>query len=77
MTAEGDLTNPADVRQELHLTGGTLFGIEVHDSALVLRPMDTIPDEDMWAYQPEHLRRVERARAELRAGLVRSWLPDE
>ena len=77
MTTRGHLTIPAEVCEELGVQGATLFEIEVRDGALVLRPSEQIPEEDLWAYRPEHLRQVERARADVRAGLVRSWLPDE
>jgi len=36
----------------------------VRDGALVLRPAVVIPREDAWAYTPEHLKKVERARQE-------------
>ncbi len=36
----------------------------MRDGALVLRPAVVIPREDAWAYTPEHLKKVERARQE-------------
>lgn len=69
MTTQGRLTIPAGVRRELHLEGETHFEIEIRDGALVLRPAELIPGEDLWAYRPGHVRRVGQARAELR----RAW----
>jgi hypothetical protein len=36
----------------------------VRDGTLVLRPAVIIPRDDAWAYTPEHLKRVARARQE-------------
>lgn len=77
MMAEGNLTIPADVRQAPRLAGGPPFEIEACDGVLELCPIDIISDKDLWAYRPEHLHRVERARAEMHACLVRSWPSDK
>jgi bifunctional DNA-binding transcriptional regulator/antitoxin component of YhaV-PrlF toxin-antitoxin module len=71
MNNQGRLTVPAAARQALRLEGPTQFELEVTDDALILRPAIVIPREDAWAYTPEHLRRVERARQEAREGRTR------
>lgn len=62
MDAEGRLTLPVAARRALAVEGAASFTLEVAENALILRPADAIPDEDAWAYTPEHLARVERAR---------------
>ena len=68
MSAQGRLTVPVEARRQLHLDGKIKFEIEVIDGKLVLSPAS--PDEDAWAYTPEHLALVERAREDGRAGRV-------
>ena len=43
----------------------------MREDALVLRLAVVIPREDAWAYTPEHLELVERARRDAREGRVR------
>ncbi len=64
MNGEGRITIPAAARRQLGLEGAAQFQAEVRDGALVLRPAVVIPREDAWAYTPEHLKKVERARKE-------------
>lgn len=64
MDAEGRLTVPEDARRELRLEDGAQLALEVVGDALVLRPAEDIPEEDAWAYTPEHLERVQKALAE-------------
>ncbi len=64
MNGEGRITIPAAARRQLGLEGAAQFQAEVRDGALVLRPAVVIPREDAWAYTPEHLKSVERARQE-------------
>ncbi len=64
MNGEGRITIPAAARRQLGLEGAAQFQAEVRDGALVLRPAMVIPREDAWAYTPEQLKRVERARQE-------------
>ncbi len=64
MNAEGRVTIPAAVRRQLGLDGEAQFQAEVYEGTLVLRPAVVIPREDAWAYAPEHLKRVARARQE-------------
>jgi len=42
--------------------------LEIKDGAVVLRPAVVIPREDLWAYTPEHLAKVQRARRHAREG---------
>jgi len=71
MNAQGRLTVPAAAREALKVEGATRFELEVTENAIVLRPSVAIPREDAWAYTPEHLARVERARQEGREGRSR------
>lgn len=64
MNEEGRITIPAAARRQLGLEGAAQSQAEVRDGALVLRPAVVIPREDAWAYTPEHLKQVERARQE-------------
>jgi bifunctional DNA-binding transcriptional regulator/antitoxin component of YhaV-PrlF toxin-antitoxin module len=68
MSAQGRLTVPVEARRQLQLEGETQFEIEVIEGKLVLSP--TVPHEDAWAYTPEHLALVERAREDGREGRV-------
>ena len=70
MDREGRLTVPAQTRDELGLSEETQLEVEVKRGALVLRPKYIPPAEDAWAYTPEHLRLVERAREDEREGRV-------
>jgi bifunctional DNA-binding transcriptional regulator/antitoxin component of YhaV-PrlF toxin-antitoxin module len=68
MSAQGRLTVPVEARRQLHLEGETQFEVEVIEGKLVLSP--AVPREDAWAYTPEHLALVERAREDGREGRV-------
>jgi len=67
MDSEGRLTVPAAARAALHVEGQAQFELEIVEDALILRPTRVEPD-DAWAYTPEHLARVERAREQARVG---------
>ena len=69
MDASGALTIPAEIREELGMAGATVVEIEVIDGTLALRPSDDIPEDDAWAYTPEHRALLDRA---LREGDGRS-----
>lgn len=62
MNPQGRLTVPIAARQALRIEGETLFELEATENELILRPAEAIPREDLWAYTPEHLERVKRAR---------------
>ena len=70
MSAQGRLTVPAKVRQELHLESETIFEIEVAEGKLILTPAVAVPLEDAWAYTAEHQALIERAREDAREGRV-------
>ena len=61
---DGRLDVPEEIRQTLGISGGWACSIEIVDGALVVRPKEAIPDEDLWAYTPEHLADVRAALAE-------------
>lgn len=65
MDARGQITLPDDVRHVLQIENdhGMLLELEVVDGTLVLRPGLSIPEEDLWAYTPEHIEQVKRALA--------------
>ena len=67
MDPEGRLTVPEAVRAALHVEGTTQFELEVDGDLLILHPL-AVPEGDAWAYTPEHLARVERARQQGRLG---------
>lgn len=64
MNGGGQMTIPVATRRQLGLDGEARLQAEVLDGALVLRPAAVVPREDAWAYTPEHLKRVARARRE-------------
>ena len=61
MDAKGTLTVPEEARQALAIDGAVFLDLEVVDGSLVLRPGEAVPEEDLWAYTPEHIARVKRA----------------
>lgn len=63
MDARGNLRLPEEIRRELAMDGASLVEVEVADGRWVLRPMAAIPDDDVWAYTPEHVAMVKRALA--------------
>ena len=71
MDPDGRLTLPAAARSALHVEGAAQFEIEVVGDALILHPV-AVPEEDAWAYVPEHLARVDRARQQARSGQTHS-----
>ncbi len=66
MDARGQLTLPENVREALQVENGNglQLELEVVDHAVVLRPTLVIPEEDLWAYTPEHMALLKRALAE-------------
>ena len=44
--------------------------IEPNNGAIVLKPAAVIPREDVWAYRPEHLARLQEALDQAHAGQV-------
>jgi AbrB family looped-hinge helix DNA binding protein len=66
MNEQGRLTVPAAAREALHLEGASHLELEVTEDALILRPTVVVPRDDSWAYEPDHIRRVNRAREEYR-----------
>ena len=64
MNAQGRLTLPAAARQALELEGGAELEVEVTSDEIILRPAMLIRRADAWAYTPDHLRRVKKARSE-------------
>ena len=75
--AQGRLVIPAEVRAALNVTGKAHWQLEVHDGAIILKPAIVIPREDAWAYQPEHLARLEEAMAQARSGEVLDLSPEQ
>ena len=64
---KGQLTIPAEVRQEAGLQPGNVFTIEVTDQGIVLRPMKIDP-EQAWFWTPEwQAKEREADKARLRA----------
>jgi hypothetical protein len=68
---DGRLDVPEEIRRQLGIHGGWQCSLEVIDGALVVRPLVDIPDEDLWAYTPEHLAEVREALAEPRDQALR------
>jgi AbrB family looped-hinge helix DNA binding protein len=77
VNAQGRMTIPASIRRQLGIEGeGTLI-VDVEDGKMIARPGFVVPAEDAWAYTPEHLERLARARADAAAGRVLQVGPDE
>jgi hypothetical protein len=67
---DGHLDVPEQIRHELGLEGGWQCTIEVVNGALIVRPRTAIPDEDLWAYEPEtHARLLEAGRQPVGSGI--------
>jgi hypothetical protein len=47
------------------------------ESTMSPEPSEEIPDEDAWAYTPEHLRRIAQAQDDIRADRVIRMTEDE
>src|SRR6266511_5343366 len=58
---DGQLDVPEELLRELGIEGGWQCTIEIADGALVVRPRAAIPDEDLWAYEPETHARLKQA----------------
>jgi AbrB family looped-hinge helix DNA binding protein len=77
VAADGRMTLPAAVRRALEINDGDAqLSIDVSDGAAVLRPAVTIPREDAWAYTPEHLESLKRARAQAQVGELKAMPND-
>lgn len=63
MDGHGNLRLPDEVRRGLAVDGASLVEVEIAEGRWVLRPTESIPDEDVWAYTPEHVATVKRALA--------------
>jgi len=66
------MTIPRGAREMLHAWEGAEFEWEVKDNTLLLRPVVRIPQEDAWAYSPEHLAALELSLRDVRDGRVRT-----
>jgi bifunctional DNA-binding transcriptional regulator/antitoxin component of YhaV-PrlF toxin-antitoxin module len=66
MDGRGQLTMPEPIREALRVEDGDGLEQEVEyvDHEVILRQTDAIPEEDLWAYTPEHIEQVNRARRE-------------
>jgi len=65
MDAEGHLTLPEEIRQALQAEGKAILLVRATADGVT---MQAIPEEDAWAYTPEHLQRVAQALQEVREG---------
>ena len=66
---DGRLDVTEEIRRALGIEGGWQCSIEIVDGAIVVRPLGTIPDEDLWAYEPEtHARLLEAGRQPIGSG---------
>jgi bifunctional DNA-binding transcriptional regulator/antitoxin component of YhaV-PrlF toxin-antitoxin module len=68
MDAEGHLTIPPEIRRSLELEGAVQFELRADNGTLILHATHAVPDEDAWAYTPEHQRLVAEALREAREG---------
>ena len=66
MNEQGRLTVPASARGALQIHGATHLELEVTEGALILRPSVMVPRDDSWAYQPDQIQRILKAREEYR-----------
>ena len=75
--AQGRLVIPAEVRAALNVTGKAHWQLEVRDGVIILKPAIVIPREDAWAYQPEHLARLEEAMTQARSEQTLDLSPEQ
>ena len=64
MNAQGRITIPAQLRTTLDVEADARFDVIVKDGALHLTPVIDIPREDAWLYTPEHIAKLQKARAQ-------------
>lgn len=77
VAADGRMTLPAAVRRALDITEGEArLSVDITDGAAVLRPAVVIPREDAWAYTPEHIASMKRARDQASRGELEP-MPDD
>ena len=70
---DGRLDVPEELRRELDLQGGWQCQIAIVDGVLMVRPVVAIPDEDLWAYEPEtYARLLEADRQPIGSGVPAS-----
>ena len=61
---DGHLDLPPEMLADLGIEGGWQCTVEVSGDTIIVRCAVAIPDEDLWAYTPEHLAAVREALAE-------------
>jgi DNA-binding transcriptional regulator/RsmH inhibitor MraZ len=74
MDAEGRLTLPEDLRRALQAEGKAISLARAADGNVTLQ---AIPEEDAWAYTPEHLASVAQARQQIGEGKFVQMSPAE
>ncbi len=74
MNTQGQVTIPEELREALGDEGCVEFeaSVDAASRELTLNHVGSIPDEDAWAFTAEHRAALERARADVRAGRVRT-----
>jgi antitoxin component of MazEF toxin-antitoxin module len=61
---DGRLDLPAEILEQLGISGGWECTVEIEAGRIIVRPAIEVPDEDLWAYTREHLADVKAALAE-------------
>ena len=72
ISESGRVTLPVEVRRCLGLKGGTELEVAIDEAndVIILRPAIDVPEEDRWAFTPDHRRLVAQARRDAQEGRV-------
>ena len=75
--AKGQLTIPAEIREQAHLEEGDPVEIEVVPEGILLRPQKVIDATQAWFWTPAWQAREAEADADLAAGRLERFESDE
>ena len=66
--SKGRVWLPEELLKELGITGAMSAEVDASCGVIVIRPVESVPCEDEWAYTPEHRASTARARKQMEAG---------
>lgn len=75
--SKGRVWLPEELLKQLGISGAMTAEVDSSCGVIVIRPVETVPCEDEWAYTPEHRAGVERARRDLAEGRVYQLSEDD
>lgn len=66
--SKGRVWLPEELLKQLGVTGAMTAEVDASCGVIVIRPVESVPCEDEWAYTPEHRAAAERAWKQIEAG---------